>query len=124
MTPSPARASGGRLPAVHDPGLRLARRSEGTRHTLSLTGELDLSTVAELGEMIEQACSEGAVELVLDLRELSFMDSTGLSAILTAKERCDAHGCALLLTTPQPNVRRLLELTGVLSRLRFVDPPC
>jgi anti-anti-sigma factor len=111
------------LAAVDDPGLRLERRSEGARHTLTLTGELDLATVADLDGMIEQACSDGAAELVLELRGLSFMDSTGLSAILAAHERCAEHGCELLLTRPQRTVERLLELTGVIGRLRFLDPP-
>jgi anti-anti-sigma factor len=101
-------------------GLTVERRSDGRRQIVALAGELDLSTVADLEARIEEACSDGAGELVLDLEELSFMDSTGLSAILTTQDRCEGQGCELLLTEAQPAVHRLFELTGVLSRLRFL----
>ncbi|HEV7584539.1 MAG TPA: STAS domain-containing protein [Solirubrobacteraceae bacterium] len=105
------------------PGLRVEGHADGRRHTVALMGELDLSTADELEARIEQACSDGAGELVLDLQELSFMDSTGLRAILGARERCEGHGCELFLTRAQPAVLRLLQLTGVLPRLRFLEPP-
>jgi anti-anti-sigma factor len=105
------------------PGLTVERRSHGRREIVALAGELDLSTVAELEAGIEEACSNGAGELVLDLEELSFMDSTGLSAILTTQDRCAGQGCELLLSGAQPAVHRLFELTGVLSCLRFLEPP-
>jgi anti-anti-sigma factor len=103
--------------------LRLESRADGGRHTIALAGELDLSTVAELEARMAEVSSNGGGELVLDLDELSFMDSTGLRALLIARERCDQDGCELFLTRPQPAVRRLLELTGVLSQLRFIEPP-
>jgi anti-anti-sigma factor len=58
---------------------------------------------------------------VLDLEELSFMDSTGLRAVLMSREHCERHGCELYLARPQPTVLRLLELTGVLPRLRLLE---
>ena len=105
------------------PGLSLDARSEGRRHTLLLAGELDLATAPELEGMTEQACANGAAELVLDLRDLAFIDSTGLRAILRARERCEAHRCELFLTPGPPAVQRLFELTGLLERLPFLEPP-
>jgi anti-sigma B factor antagonist len=105
------------------PGLRLAARAEGPRHTVVLVGELDLATAPELDAIAERVCSEGARELVLDLRELSFIDSTGLRAILVTRERCEGHGCELFLTPGPPAVERLFDLTGMRSQLRFREPP-
>jgi anti-sigma B factor antagonist len=104
-------------------GLRLESRSDGRRHTIALAGELDLSTARELEAITAEVCAGGAGEVVFDLEELSFMDSTGLRAVLIARERCERHGCELLLARPQPAVLRLLQLTGLYGRLRFLEPP-
>jgi anti-sigma B factor antagonist len=104
-------------------GLSVKAQSEGRRHTLALAGELDIATVPELDAMTERVCADGAGELVLDLRELAFIDSTGLRAILRAREQCEAHRCQLFLTPGPPAVQRLFELTGLLERLPFLEPP-
>jgi anti-anti-sigma factor len=108
---------------VAHPGLSLTARAEGRRHTLVLVGELDLATAPELDAMTEQACANGAGELVLDLRQLAFIDSTGLRAILRVRNHCEAHRCGLFLTPGPPAVQRLFELAGLLERLPFLEPP-
>jgi anti-sigma B factor antagonist len=108
---------------VPHPGLSVKTRAEGRRHTLVLAGELDLATAPELDAMTEQVCADGAGELVLDLRELAFIDSSGLRAILRAWQHCEAHRCELFLTSGSPAVQRLFELTGLLERLPFLDLP-
>src|SRR5438874_2160989 len=71
-------------------------------HTLSLVGELDLVTAPELQATINSLCKAGAREIVLDLHELAFIDSTGLQVILTASQVCERHGCDFSLTRVQP----------------------
>jgi anti-anti-sigma factor len=109
------------MPVMPQPGLSLTARADGQRHVIMLSGELDLATAAELESRVAESCSDGARELVLDLEQLRFMDSTGLRAVLIARERCEGHGCELYLARPQPAVRRLLDLTGVLPRLRLIE---
>ena len=60
--------------------------ARGGCHTLSLVGELDASTAPELEAAIERLCEDGASEIVLDMHELSFIDSSGLRLILGAKQ--------------------------------------
>jgi anti-sigma B factor antagonist len=108
---------------VPRPGLSVEQLVEGPRQTLVLAGELDLATAPELERMTELSCADGAGELVLDLSGLSFIDSTGLRAILMAREQCEEHGCELFLTPGPPAVQRLFELTGLLERLPFLEPP-
>jgi len=86
-------------------------------HTLSVVGELDLVTAPELQTTINRLCKDGAREIVLDLHELAFIDSTGLRMILTASEVCERHGCDFSLTRLQPPAQRLFELTGLVGRL-------
>jgi anti-anti-sigma factor len=96
------------------------------RHTLSLRGELDLASAHELMDAVALLCAQGASEAVLDVGGLEFMDSTGLRAILSVEALCEQHRCAFSLT-PGPDrihdqVRRLLEITGLLERLPFREP--
>jgi anti-sigma B factor antagonist len=89
------------------------------RHTLALVGELDLGTAGELEAVINRLCAYGAREIVLDLHELSFVDSTGLRVILTGRQVCESHACDFSLTRVQVPVQRLFEQTGLGERLSF-----
>jgi anti-sigma B factor antagonist len=108
--------------AMSRAGLSLRTRLDGNRSTLVLSGELDLATVAELEAGAEQLCVEGR-ELVLDLGEIDFIDSTGVLAILKTRELCAERRCDFLLTPGPPAAQRLFELTGLLDRLPFLDAP-
>ena len=61
--------------------------------------------------------------LVLDLRELEFMDSTGLSILVKANQRAADAGRRFGLVKGSRQVQRLLDLTGVAERLTLVDAP-
>ena len=93
------------------------RSEEG--HTLVLSGELDIATAPELDEAIAGVCENGESAVVLDLSRLTFMDSTGLQAILAADKLCEKRGHDLRLTGVKGAVRRLFDLTGAFSALRF-----
>jgi anti-anti-sigma factor len=58
---------------------------------------------------------------VLDLRELSFMDSSGLASLIGLCRRGAGEGWSLVLAAPQPQVTRLLRITGLDQRLRLID---
>lgn len=98
-------------------------RTEGRAAVIVVRGELDLASSPELQEQLERISGSGAELLVIDLRELEFMDSTGLSIIVSAHQRLAEEGCKLSLVKGSPQVQRLLDLTGVADRLRLVDTP-
>jgi anti-sigma B factor antagonist len=80
--------------------------------TIALSGELDMGTVTILEEHLVRAESEGATAILIDLRELTFMDSTGLHAFLAARNRAEMTGRQLLLIGAKAPVRRVFEITG------------
>ena len=91
---------------------------------VAVSGELDLSSALTFEEelrRIEQNCTPTL--LVLDLRSLKFMDSTGLRLILSAHARAVNRGRKLAIVEGGETIRRIFRLTGVLERLNFVDPP-
>ena len=103
--------------------LELEERADTQHPTLVLTGELDMATAPELEAAVERLrAADGGPELTLDLRTLRFIDSTGLRAILSIRDRCAAGGCELYLIPGPPAVQRLFELTGLLENLRFAEP--
>jgi anti-anti-sigma factor len=88
------------------------RRSD--QHALvMLDGELDLSTAPQLYEQFAELAREGIKHVSLNLAELDFMDSTGLSVILAEHKRVDSLGGELTIFSPRPMVRRLFEVTAL-----------
>ena len=82
-------------------------------------GELDLATVDRLRESVDGLVASGFGLVVLDLRGLSFMDSTGLSFIVEQARRDDA---TVEVIDGTPAVARLFDLTGLRGELPFVQP--
>jgi anti-sigma B factor antagonist len=82
-------------------------------------GELDISNADGL---IEQITGPAGSFVVIDLSELTFVDSSGLSAILTARWRVIRDGGMLVLSRPRRNVQALLEMTGIDEFLTDWDP--
>ncbi len=99
--------------------LGISATVEGDRHTLTLTGELEIASAGMLEQAVAAACAAGAKELVLDLGGLEFMDSTGVGAILGARTLCEEHHCDYSLTPAHRPVQRLFELTGLREVLQF-----
>jgi len=103
---------------VPGPHFELNHVAREGRHTLELAGELDLVTAHELEGAVADLGAAGANEIVIDLRGLRFVDSTGLRAILTSWESC-AGRCAFYVIPGSGSVQRLFELTGLNERLPF-----
>jgi anti-anti-sigma factor len=82
-------------------------------HTTYLLGELDLGSAADVLDAMRPVVCESS-ELVLDLSGLTFMDSAGLHLILRLRDLCRRFSCRMSITSANGQVRRLLELTGVI----------
>jgi anti-anti-sigma factor len=78
---------------------------------IALSGELDLAAVPIVNEQLSRFEQAGVDEIMLDLRDLTFVDSMGLHAFLEARERADSNGHRLTLVGASPSARRLFELT-------------
>jgi anti-anti-sigma factor len=78
---------------------------------IALTGELDIASVPVLESLLTAADQDGARAIVVDLRDLSFVDSSGLHALVRAYRRSEQGGRPLLLVGATPSTRRLCEMT-------------
>jgi anti-anti-sigma factor len=87
---------------------------QGVR-TISVRGELDLSTAPRLEGPLEEALDSGEGSVLIDLSECEFIDSTGIALIVRAWQRLDGseNGRALVICSHNDQVRRVLEITGL-----------
>jgi anti-sigma B factor antagonist len=82
----------------------------------AVTGEIDISTVAQLREHLFELADHGAT-LIVDLNRVTFIDSAGLGALVGTAKRAAAHGGSLHAVCARPQTRKLLWLTGVERRI-------
>jgi anti-anti-sigma factor len=80
--------------------------------TIALTGELDMATAPILSDSLAPFDGNGVSTIILDLHDLTFIDSSGLLAFLEARRRAMSNGHRVLLSGASPSARRLFELTG------------
>jgi anti-sigma B factor antagonist len=99
------------------PAMTVTRHTVGRRTVLAIGGEIDLGTIAALGEEVDAALGNGAAELWIDLGETEFLDSTGLHLLLDARRRADALNRRLAIVCPAGPVRRVFQLAGLAEQL-------
>jgi anti-sigma B factor antagonist len=97
--------------------------NDGQASVIVVGGELDLASSAALDRELARVVDSGGERVIVDLRKLEFMDSTGLSTLVKAHQRAEAAGKRFGLVRGSPQVQRLLSLTGVEDRLTFADTP-
>jgi len=79
---------------------------------IAVGGELDMASAPALAGSLEGAELGGTHAIILDLRDTTFIDSSGLRAILKASERATSNGHQLAIVGVNPSARQLFELTG------------
>ena len=80
---------------------------------LRVFGEIDVATAPALRDPLLALADGASPFAVVDMSDVSFIDSTGLSALVTARKRLRAEGCELRLVIDRPNVRKVFDVTGL-----------
>ena len=83
-------------------------------------GEVDIETVGQIREQLKNAAATGAKHVVLDLRGVTFLDSTGLHLVLEADVASRAQHWEFGLIGGPAHVQRVFDLTGARARLPFL----
>ena len=100
-------------PAAPSPPAASPVPAGGSVVTVAVAGELDLATAPELLNRVNDLIEAGHHRVVLDLRELTFCDSAGLSVLARMRKKVAQFDGFLALAAPTPIVRSVLELTGM-----------
>lgn len=103
------------------PYLTIDLTSTAKAQTIVLTGEADLLGAPKIEAALKDASAGKPGLIVIDLRSLTFIDSSGLQALLTGHELCRARGHELRIIPGPENVQRLFELTGMDEALPCTD---
>jgi len=103
--------------------LELTTETEGSTVRLSLTGELDVAGAPRVEQELQRIEREAPPTLVLDLRQLAFMDSTGLRLIVAADDRAREQARRLVVVRGSETVQRIIEMTRLHERFEMVDDP-
>lgn len=83
------------------------------RYTITIDGEIDISNAGKVREAIDYALEQPTEALVLDLGNVSYIDSTGIGVLVGAAHHAGEHGKALSIVNAQPGVMRVAQLLGV-----------
>lgn len=95
----------------------MVAEAEG-RAEVRLIGDLDISTAPLLREGLLSLLADGSSDITLDMAELAFIDSTGLSVLVGAFKRARQHGRDVVLRNPRPPARKVLEISGLDTVIR------
>ena len=94
--------------------LGLDVREQGDWTVLGVTGEIDIATAPSLREKLHSLLAEGRANLIIDLDDVTFLDSTALGVFTSAEKRQRGRGGELRLVVPEENasLRLTFEITG------------
>jgi anti-sigma B factor antagonist len=101
------------------PHFEIQDHVHGDRHTLILTGELDIAYAAQVEAMIKHLCASDVPGIALDLTGLTFIDSTGIRAVVAAQKLCQERAHEFAIVPGNAAVQRAFEATGLLGALPF-----
>jgi anti-sigma B factor antagonist len=109
---------------IQPPPFAIEVQQHGSRTCLNLSGELDLATVGQLEEAIASRLQAGE-DVVVDLRGLAFMDSSGVRALVSGHADAQNGGGSLTIVRParDSEVDRVIEVSGIGPALGMVDEP-
>ena len=93
--------------------LALTARTEGDVEIIEVGGEIDVYTAPRLREAIVTAVEAGHTRLVIDVRKVDFLDSTGLGVLVGALKRVRGDGGSLDIVCTQERILKIFEITGL-----------
>jgi anti-sigma B factor antagonist len=104
-------------------GFELGVEAVGAGTVISVTGDLDVMTAPQLRDRLIEVIDAGTVDVFVDLTNCSFIDSSGLSSLVSALKRTRSLGGDIHLVCPPGNVRRLIEVVALDQVFVIHDEP-
>lgn len=91
--------------------------------SLSIKGEIDLSTVEQLEGAMDQVFGDDNANVLVDLTPTSFMDSTGLRSLINSHNRFRESARSFAVMVQDGQISRLLDISGVRHKLQVISDP-
>ena len=103
-------------------GLHITRASKPDEAVIRVEGELEMATASRMRDELQRAMATSQQRIVVDLRALDFLDSTGMHALVEAHKKCESSNRSLTLLLDTGPVHRSLDVCGLLDVLNHVSP--
>jgi anti-sigma B factor antagonist len=94
---------------------------DDSTHVVTLHGEIDAHTAPKLGSRLFGLAEDGARGVVVDLTEVTFMDSTGIGVLVNALRHLSLRRCRMVLVCPTERVLRPFQITGLVGHMTIFD---
>lgn len=88
---------------------------DGSAQVFAVRGTMDIATSPTVRAALLEAAERGHHDIIVDLTQLEFLDSTGLGAMIGAHKRAKEHGGRIRLVAQDGQILRLLRITGLLG---------
>jgi anti-sigma B factor antagonist len=99
------------------------RRPADGWHVVELVGRLDIETTGRFDHGMQEAIARRPGRIVVDLRRVTHIDSSGIRALILAQRAATAEAVEVCLLPGSSHVRRILRTTGVAGHFRLLDDP-
>jgi anti-sigma B factor antagonist len=100
---------------------RIEERHDGAIPTITVGGEIDVATAPQLRECLHRVIAQGNATVVLDLLDVTFLDSTALGVLVGALKRCRELGGELHVVVTDPRIMKIFEITGLTKVFPIAD---
>jgi anti-sigma B factor antagonist len=102
--------------------LQITVEEAGSAHVVKLRGDLDLGSADDLRERLNGVALDGKPEIVVDLRDLAFLDSSGLRELIVASRSAATIGRRFALIAGRDEIQRVFKISGTAERFEWVNP--
>jgi anti-sigma B factor antagonist len=103
------------------PGFGIERAGLAGASGIVVSGEVDISTAPQLADTLDDAIRESEGAFVVDLSDLDFLDSTGVSVFVRARALLGRDERPLLMICPSGPARRIFEIAGIIDLFAFYE---
>jgi anti-anti-sigma factor len=100
-------------------GFWVTRSDDAAGVVLALHGELDVAAAPQLEKLLEEIRAERHGRVMVELSDLSFVDSAGVSVLIKAKKEAEQEGSQFVLRRPTAQVHRVFAVVGMVDWLMF-----
>jgi anti-sigma B factor antagonist len=104
-----------------DQDFRIEERVGGAVPIVAVSGEIDVATAPQLRECLHGVIARGAATVMLDLLDVTFLDSTALGVLVGALKRCRELGGDLHIVVADPRIVKIFEITGLTDVFTMAD---
>ena len=101
--------------------LGLSTRVEGDKSVIAVSGELDVFTAPSLDESLAESIDAGRVNLIVDLSDVTFLDSTGLGSMVKGLKRAKEQGGSLRVVASSERIVKVFRITGLDQAMSLTD---